>query len=84
MLAQVISSLTEFLRFDGALYEGGTEFQSNLVSFLRIPSCFAAARRRLTSELSACSTVNGCHHHCGQRGSVCSELNRLLLQVISC
>merc|ERR1711898_10804 len=40
LVAQVISSLTASLRFDGALNVDITEFQTNLVPYPRILSCF--------------------------------------------
>ena len=47
LLAQVIFSLMASPRSDGALKVGVAEFQTNLVPYLRILSCFAAASRHL-------------------------------------
>ena len=46
-LAQVITSLTASLRFYCTLNVSVAEFQTNLVPYLRIHSCFAPTRRLL-------------------------------------
>ncbi|XP_075591017.1 tubulin alpha chain-like [Dermatophagoides farinae] len=58
LIAQVISSFTVSLRFDGALNVDITEFQTNLVPFPRIHFCMSSYAPLITPELCRSEAIS--------------------------
>lgn len=58
LIAQVMSSFTVSLRFDGALNVDITEFQTNLVPFPRIHFCMSSYAPLITPELCRSETIS--------------------------
>lgn len=58
LIAQVMSSFTVSLRFDGALNVDITEFQTNLVPYPRVHFCMSSYAPLITPELCRSETIN--------------------------
>ncbi len=70
LIAQVISSLTASLRFDGALNVDVTEFQTNLVPYPRIHFMLSSYAPVISAEKVGCDLMLLEDDMCMQRRSM--------------